>query len=687
MNICESLCATSRLFPDDIAIFFEGQQIQYSELDRLSARAAKLLGESGVQVGDRVAMMLPNVPAFAVWYYATLRIGAIAVSVSTRLTNDEVAFVLSDCEAKTLVVASKAGHPDSIHPSDTETRVLQASDLGDLCDSNPLPELNDDVTSWFDAAPDDPALILYTSGTTGFPKGATLSHRNVRSNVAAFNHLCDMQSDDRILLAVPLFHCFGQNALLNSALNVGATIVLQRQFDPKHVVDLIREQCVTQLYGVPTMFQIFHDLCSCEDLAGIRYCFSAAAKLPTTISDKWLSKFGQPIFEGYGLTETSPFASYNHQLKYKMGSIGTPIDSVEMQVFDTQTRQRLPSGELGEIGIRGPNVMLGYWNRPDETEAAIQDGWFYSGDIGRVDRDGFFYIVDRLKDMIVIGGLKVYPAEVERTLNEHPAVCDSAVVGLSNDVTGETVVAFLVLSDDMAADREQEALGAIKRFAKEKLASYKAPSRFMLVKELPRNPSGKVLKKQLRALAEEHKTSTEAALDEADRPAPAGAENGMTGPRDDQHPRSLRSQLQQTFRSERPRIATEYIQSVICQLTSSETKPAAELTFLDAGLDSLMIVELSQQLQTELGSQRELPATLVFDYPRITDLAGFLVAQLVPDDDRQPSPSDANHQAKPLEAEDVGGANKNQATRLQRQVANMSEEEALAELLRELKQE
>ena len=295
MNICEHLALTAKLFPEKEAIVFEGQRFTFAELDSLSRSVAQLLTESGITGGDRVAIMMPNVPAFVVWYYGVLRVGAIAVSISTRLAASEVSFLVSDCQAKTFVALSdtlaklKSDLPECVANS------YAASDLGDQCDGKTLKQPTPESENWIDANPNDPALILYTSGTTGFAKGATLSHMNVRSNVHAFNHLCNMQSTDRILLAVPLFHCFGQNALLNSALNVGATLVLQRKFDPSEAKRLIADEQVTQLYGVPMMFQLFQESCQPSDLSSVSYCFSAATTLPIQVGQRWREKFDMPI--------------------------------------------------------------------------------------------------------------------------------------------------------------------------------------------------------------------------------------------------------------------------------------------------------------------------------------------------------------------------------------------------------
>jgi long-chain acyl-CoA synthetase len=636
----------------------------------LSNDCAHRLRTSGIQRGDRVAIMLANVPAFVVWYYATLRLGAIAVSISTRLADREVAFVISDCEARAFITdaATMSRVGDSL-PA-TVASAEEVSELGDACGDAAIASGPADHRGWIEAEPDEAALILYTSGTTGFAKGATLSHGNVRSNVTEFNRLCRMQCDDRILVAVPLFHCFGQNALMNSALNVGATLVLQRKFDPQESKRLISDERVTQLYGVPTMFQLLYDACRPSDLASVKYCFSAAATLPLQVSRRWHEKFGMPIHEGYGLTETSPFASYNHESRHVPGSIGTPIDSVEMKIIDPETGQTCPPGELGEIAIRGPNVMLGYWNRPADTADAIRDGWFHSGDIGRMDEHGYFYIVDRVKDMIAVGGTKVFPAEVERVLLDHPAVSQVAVVGLPDQVFGEQVVAFVVLR---VAEPGGEARGKlavdIKQQARRSLANYKVPQHVFFLDELPRNPSGKVLKTKLREF------DIASAVGGTGSAGKAGA--ATTGPLREP---TLRKRLAATHAAGRGRVATEFLQELVKEVVGSEDLPNPEDRFLDAGLDSLMIVELSSQIQAEVGSGFEVPATLVFDHPRIVDLGDFLVETIAPGD-ASPERATAGGASSAARSDVPRPADSNA---LRREIESMTEEQVLAELLKEM---
>jgi long-chain acyl-CoA synthetase len=538
----------------------------------------------------------------------------------------------------------------------------------DVCDEFSASTDDPGDPDWVDADPDDAALILYTSGTTGFAKGATLSHGNVRSNVCAFNHLCAMQPDDRILLTVPLFHCFGQNALLNSALNVGATIVLQRRFELQEAKQLIKQHQITQLYGVPLMFQLFLDRCNPEDLSSINYCFSAAATLPIQTAQNWQNKFGLPINEGYGLTETSPFASYNHRLRFQPGSIGTPIDAVEMKIVDTETGLEVGPGQLGEIAIRGPNVMLGYWNREEDTRAAIRDGWLYSGDIGRQDEHGFLYIVDRVKDMISVGALKVYPAEVERVLLDHPAVAQAAVVGVADEVFGEQVIAFVVLQE---ATRSEPAkiLASLRAHSQSKLANYKMPRHLYAVSELPRNPSGKVLKTQLREQGLSRLRNDPQTLPQPEKTKAQEIGKQWRSP-------SLKEQLASSYENRRHQVATTFLQELIREIQPSVETVDPSTRFLDAGLDSMMIVEMSTQIQTEL-DEIEVSPTMVFDHPRLEDLAAFLVDQLC---------HDSQVPAIELDAKPDTRNDESSTTGVRSQVETLTEDEALEQLMRELEE-
>ena len=599
MNISQGIVEGARIYPEQCALWFEEKEWTYAELEDQSAAAAKILLERGVCDGDRVALILGNVPAFPVWYYGILRIGAVAVSVNTRLSGEEAAYIVSDCGAKVAI------QPAAKSPlAQDGVEVIGVEENGELAGEEKLIGRGDlAFGQMVEKHPDDPGIILYTSGTTGFPKGAVLSHQNVRSTVHAFNHLCGMTPQDRLLLMVPLFHCYGQNALLNAGSNAAATIVLQRVFDLAETKRLIKEQSVSKLFGVPTTFQLMLEACQREDLASVKYCFSAAATLAPQLGEAWQKKFGLPIYEGYGLTETAPFASYNHRLEHVPGSIGAPVDLVEMKVVDPDTGEDCPPNTPGEIVVRGPNVMLGYWNKPEETGQAIREGWFYSGDVGTADENGYFYIVDRIKDMIAIGGLKVYPSEVERVLLDAPGVADCAVVGLAEKTLGEEVAAFVVpKSENSAPDSD-----ALRSYLLERLASFKVPTRFVTVDSLPRNPAGKVLKTELRSYGEG---------------TGVGESNAANAPG------KYLEELTSAHPSSRDRKLTEHIQETIRKLTSAAESPGTDAPLLETGMDSLMMVQFVSKLKEDLGAQLELPATLLFDYPRIRDLSGYILTEL-----------------------------------------------------------
>jgi long-chain acyl-CoA synthetase len=406
-----------------------------------------------------------------------------------------VKFILEDSQP--LVVVTTAAQRANVPDDELEPRpailIAEGEAAGPDRRLDAMLERASDRAEAIDVPPSHPAAILYTSGTTGFPKGATLSHANVISNLAATNRYTGMAPRDRLLLFLPLFHCFGQNFILMSGLNAGATIVIERRFVMEQALESIAQGGVTMLFGVPTTFiQLLNAGLAADTFAATRYCFSAAAPLPAEIARAWEERFGHKIWEGYGLTETSPFASYNHERRHKIGTIGEPIEHVEMKIVG-EDGAAVETGVWGEIVIRGPNVMLGYWNRPDDTAKAIVDGWFHSGDIGVRDEDGYFAICDRLKDMIITSGFNVYPAEVENVLYAHPAVAEAAVWGAPDPVRGEQVVASVVPRDGHSADPEE-----LIEFCRARIAGYKTPRRVELVEQIPKSPTGKILKRVLR---------------------------------------------------------------------------------------------------------------------------------------------------------------------------------------------
>jgi long-chain acyl-CoA synthetase len=499
MNIALGLERAAHARGDHPAVVFEGSSISYRELARRVRAVAAGLARAGVRRGDRVALFLPNVPEFAIVYHALMRIGAVAVSVSAASKRDEVRHVVADAAAVAVVTA-----PDLLAnvPPPAEIPTVRAI-FADVPAADPRAAAVTPLSSLLDATPDDappvdvdagtPAAILYTSGTTGRSKGAVLTHGNVVSNVEATRRIVGFRETDVTVCFLPLFHCFGQNFILNATLFAGATLVLQRRFVPDDALATCERHRVSMFFGVPTVYiALLAHPRSTEALRAVRYFFSAAAILPTHVERAWHERTGQHIHEGYGLTETSPFASYNHARAHKSGSLGAPIDGVQMRVVDAEGRS-VGAGEVGEICIKGPNVMLGYFGRDEDTARAIVDGWFHTGDVGYRDDEGDYFLVDRVKDMINVAGFKVWPREVEEILFGYPGVRESAVVGVPDDVTGESVKAYVVPVDGGSVVVEE-----LLARCREKLSAYKVPRHVEIVASIPKGATGKVLKKDLR---------------------------------------------------------------------------------------------------------------------------------------------------------------------------------------------
>lgn len=494
MNIAEHVERTARRDPDHAAIVFEGTPVSYGVLDLCASALADSLRKHGVQRGDRVALYLPNIPAFALVYVAVQKIGAIAVSINSIFKSEEVRYIVNDARAKVLFTTAEllpnVPRPDC--PSIEHTVLCEGAEPDEI----PLDDWLAKGSPAFRAnnmQPDDPAALLYSSGTTGFPKGVTLTHNNIVTNIRTAAKYSGYKRDDRLACFLPLFHVFGQNYIMNGCFEAGATLVLFRRFVPDAVLDAIFRQKITLFFAVPTIYinLLGMDLAK-YDLSSIRYDFSAAATMPQEISRRWTERFGRPIYEGYGLTECSPFAAYNHLTKHKFGSVGTAVEGFELRIFD-ENDQEVPRGEWGEIVIRGPGVMKGYWGKPDDTDRALRGGWLHSGDIGRMDEEGYVYIVDRVKDMINVSGFKVWPAEVEHVLYRHPAVKEVAVYGAPDPVKGEHVRVALVPKEGRRVTPEE-----IVQYCRDHLAVYKAPERVDVVTELPKSATGKILKRVLR---------------------------------------------------------------------------------------------------------------------------------------------------------------------------------------------
>ena len=489
-NLASILTDTASRDPGAVALKLDDAELSYGVLDDGSARIAALLKDKGLQEGDRVGIMLPNVPYFAVVYYGVLRAGGVVVPMNVLLKGREVGFYLSDPGAKLLFAWHDFGEAAGKGADEAGAEIVEVKP-GEF--EQLLASVEPD-TEIADRAGDDTAVILYTSGTTGQPKGAELTHDNLRRNVEIARGLFDTGAEDVVFGGLPLFHSFGQTCALNATIAGGGTLTLLPRFDPGKALEIIQRDRVTIFEGVPTMYGALlnHPDRGDYDTSCLRVCASGGAAMPGEVLRGFEDAFDCKVLEGYGLSETSPVASFNHpDRERKVGSIGTPIDGVEMKVVDEDGNE-VTQGDVGEIVIKGHNVMKGYWNRPDATEESIKDGWFATGDMAKVDEDGYFFIVDRKKDMIIRGGYNVYPREVEEVLYEHPKVREAAVIGLPHDELGEEVGAAVALKEGEEIDPEE-----LKAYVKDEVANYKYPRRIWLVDDLPKGPTGKILKREI----------------------------------------------------------------------------------------------------------------------------------------------------------------------------------------------
>jgi long-chain acyl-CoA synthetase len=494
VNIANHVERIARTAPARKAIVFEGQDISYGALDACAGALARSLRANGVRRGDRVALYLPNIPAFMLAYLAGQKAGAIVVSINSMFKAEEVKYILDDAGAKVVFTTAELlpNVPRNMCPALQKTVICEGQAASEIVLGDWLAAGKTGMRSE-DMRPDDPAALLYSSGTTGFPKGVTLTHNNIVSNVRTTAKCSGFGGEDKLAVFLPLFHVFAQDFIMNAGFEVGATLVLFRRFVPEAVLEGIERERVTMFFAVPTIYiALLGAGVPKEKLASIRYFFSAAATMPQEISRRWTELYGQPVYEGYGLTECAPCAAYNHVSRHKFGSVGTAIEDFEVEIFDEKDKV-LPRGEWGEIVIRGPGVMKGYWGKPEDTAQALRAGWLHSGDIGSMDEEGYIFIVDRVKDMINVSGFKVWPAEVEQMLYRHPAVKEIAVYGIPDPLKGETVKAAIVLKEGASAT-EQEIID----HCREKLAVYKAPAQVAFVKELPKSATGKILKRMLR---------------------------------------------------------------------------------------------------------------------------------------------------------------------------------------------
>ncbi|MEY9848948.1 long-chain fatty acid--CoA ligase [Streptacidiphilus sp. MAP5-3] len=515
LSLASVLAENARRRPGKLALVEGATRLTFGELWQQSLGQAAALVRLGVQPGDRVALMAPNVAEFCRAYYAILAAGGVVVPVHLLLTAEEVAFVLRDSSARLLIAHAANAEVAAVAAAEAGVPLVgvgpEAPMAGALGRLEEFAATVDPLPHFVARDAEDPAVVFYTSGTTGKPKGAVLSHLNLVMNATtnAFdaNHT---SPDDVALGALPLFHTFGQTVSMNSTWRAGAALVLLPRFHAGQALELMVREGVTHFHGVPQMYLALLEAAKAAPelsepqspqprLPRLDLCISGGASLPVTVLERFNATFGVSICEGYGLSETSPTASVNHpDLGTRAGTVGHPVWGVDVEIARAELDDRielLPAGELGEVVVRGHNVFLGYLDNPEATRQALVDGWFRTGDLGSKDADGFLSIVDRKKDVVIRGGFNVYPREVEETLLRHPAVAEAAVIGLPDDVHGEEVCAVLVLDPAVSPAPTAE---EIVTWSKEHLAKHKYPRRVEFTDAFPLGPSHKVLKRELR---------------------------------------------------------------------------------------------------------------------------------------------------------------------------------------------
>jgi len=492
------LLETSKSFANRDAVYYESQKLTYKALTFRAERMSAFLSSIGVKQGSLVALWLPNSPDYVALYFAIWRLGAIAVPLNYFWKESEIEFVLEDCNAQVLIVSQdRYFQGEALYRKGLFRHLLMS------------PAIFSKIDNFVPSAPVEvnlhsPALIIYTSGTTGKPKGAMLSHNNLISNVRSCMNTIQFSKRDSVLCILPLFHSFAVTVCMLIPISLGAKIVFGQPGSPKSLINVILKGQVSVLVGIPPLFSLMAEAglpkwikpWMIKLLWPVRIAISGASGLPVSVFENFQKKYGIPLLEGYGLTEASPVVSLNPVGRQRPGSVGLPISDVEVKIVD-EAGLEVQLNKPGEIIVKGPNVMLGYLNRPQDTKQAIRNGWLYTGDLGYKDADGFLYIVGRKKDMINVRGLNVYPREIEDLLESHPFVKEAAVVGIKSKFKGERPVAFVVLREYEHIS-EQELIG----FMRERLADYKVPARVYFIKELPKNALRKVEKQELIKLAE-----------------------------------------------------------------------------------------------------------------------------------------------------------------------------------------
>ncbi|KZZ84538.1 fatty acid--CoA ligase family protein [Bacillus sp. SJS] len=511
MNVSSRLSETAGQYGEKPAYYFEGQAVSYNQLDGMVSQFAANLQSMGIEKGDHVALLLGNSPYFVIGMYGALRAGATVIPVNPIYTPAEIGYILSNGDVKGIIALDlllpmfeqmDAQLPGLEHiifcetpPSENKPfNIEDASIRTKMKSFTSMLSAGSSVFSPPKLDEEDLAVILYTSGTTGKPKGAMLTHKNIYSNASDVAAYLKMNDQDKVVATLPMFHVFCLTVSLNAPLMNGASLIIVPRFSPKEVFRLIKEYQATVFAGVPTMynFMLQYENGLQEDVESLRLCISGGASMPVALLKGFEQKFKVVISEGYGLSEASPVTCFNPlDRPRKAGSIGMNILNVENKVVN-ELGEEVPPNQVGELIAKGPNIMRGYYKMPEETAHTIRDGWLYTGDLARMDEEGYFYIVDRKKDMIIVGGYNVYPREVEEVYYNHPEITEAAVLGIPDPEQGEAVLCYIVTTNpNLTAE-------SLIEYGKGQLAKYKVPSVIEFLDELPKNTTGKILRRALK---------------------------------------------------------------------------------------------------------------------------------------------------------------------------------------------
>jgi long-chain acyl-CoA synthetase len=515
LNLAATLEYSAKTNSDDPAIYFADKVFSYNDVNMMANKVANGLLQSGIKAGDKVALCCPNIPQFIFSYFGILKAGCIVLPFNVLLKNNEIEFILNNSQASGIIcfegtpeLAIAKEVMDAMKKSEfcKKMWVIKASENfkinnENIFDFNSLISNSEEYFDTIQCSSENTAVILYTSGTTGKPKGAELTHSNILFNSFIGKDLAQLNKSDKVIMSLPLFHVYGQVVMMLSAILSGSSLIVLPRFDPIEVLQAMEKYKATVFGGVPTMYWAL--LNSLDDSKvdiniiskNLRVCSAGGSSLPLEVLRNFEEHFKVPILEGYGLSETSPGITFNHLgRERKPGSVGQPVWGIEIKIFDENDKE-VKTKDTGEIVVRGHAVMKGYYNNKEGTKNALRGGWFYTGDIGYYDEDGYLYIVDRVKDMIIRGGYNVYPRELEEVLMKHPDISLVAVIGVPHDEWGEEIKACIVLKDGVNCSKED-----IIDFAKSNIAAYKYPRIIDFYDSLPLNATGKILKTELRTL-------------------------------------------------------------------------------------------------------------------------------------------------------------------------------------------